>query len=85
MGSRKYPNENEYDSFISRSGGSSNAFTECQYTLYHFDIFPEHLEKVGSDIVSSHFSLDMADLEGIPIPFVLRVLDLIIVPRSDVT
>lgn len=46
MGSSKYPDENEYDSFISASGGSTNAFTECEYTLYHFDILPQHLEKV---------------------------------------
>lgn len=48
MGSSKYPDENEYDSFISKSGGGSNAFTECEYTLYHFDVLPQHLEKVGT-------------------------------------
>ena len=47
MGSAKYPDENEYDSFISQRGGSSNAFTECEYTLYYFDVLPQHLEKVG--------------------------------------
>jgi nardilysin len=28
MGSEKFPDENEYDSFLSKHGGSSNAFTE---------------------------------------------------------
>jgi hypothetical protein len=28
MGSDKFPDENEYDSFLSKHGGSSNAFTE---------------------------------------------------------
>lgn len=28
MGSEKYPDENEYDSFLTKNGGSSNAFTE---------------------------------------------------------
>jgi len=28
MGSEKYPDENEYDSFLAKHGGSSNAFTE---------------------------------------------------------
>ena len=46
MGSTKYPDENEYDSFISQRGGSSNAFTECEYTLYYFDVLPQHMEKV---------------------------------------
>lgn len=28
MGSAKYPNENEYDDYLTKHGGSSNAFTE---------------------------------------------------------
>lgn len=28
MGSKKYPDENEYDSYLTKHGGSSNAFTE---------------------------------------------------------
>lgn len=28
MGSKKYPDENEYDSFLTKHGGASNAFTE---------------------------------------------------------
>ena len=28
MGSEKYPDENEYDSFLAKNGGSSNAYTE---------------------------------------------------------
>lgn len=51
MGSSKYPDENEYDSFISKSGGGSNAFTECEYTLYHFDVLPQHLEKVCTHLI----------------------------------
>lgn len=28
MGSKKYPDENDYDDFITKHGGSSNAYTE---------------------------------------------------------
>lgn len=28
MGSAKFPDENDYDSFLSKNGGSSNAYTE---------------------------------------------------------
>lgn len=28
MGSKKFPDENEYDAFLARHGGSSNAYTE---------------------------------------------------------
>eukprot|EP00899_Mesostigma_viride_P003587 jgi/Mesvir1/13229/Mv12754-RA.3 len=43
MGSEKYPDENEYDSFLSMHGGGSNAFTECESTCFHFDISNKHL------------------------------------------
>lgn len=28
MGSKKFPDENEYDSFLAKHGGASNAYTE---------------------------------------------------------
>lgn len=28
MGSKKYPNENEYDQYLQQHGGSSNAYTD---------------------------------------------------------
>lgn len=38
MGSSKFPDENEYDSFLSKHGGSSNAFTDTEQTCYYFDV-----------------------------------------------
>eukprot|EP00249_Psilotum_nudum_P016776 c25983_g1_i2 orf=79-3465(+) len=38
MGSSKFPNENEYDAFLSKHGGSSNAFTETELTCYYFGV-----------------------------------------------
>ncbi|KAG7371853.1 peptidase insulinase family protein [Nitzschia inconspicua] len=43
MGSEKYPEENAYDKFMSKHGGSENAFTEEEHTVYHFEIPQEHL------------------------------------------
>ena len=34
MGSDKYPKENEFSDHISANGGSSNAYTEFEYTNY---------------------------------------------------
>lgn len=34
MGSRKYPNENEFNQLISENGGYSNAYTENEFTNY---------------------------------------------------
>uniref|UniRef100_A0A7S4IA98 Peptidase M16 N-terminal domain-containing protein n=1 Tax=Odontella aurita TaxID=265563 RepID=A0A7S4IA98_9STRA len=43
MGTEKYPTENAYDSFLSRVGGSNNAYTEMEHTLYHFEVPQEKL------------------------------------------
>eukprot|EP00878_Enallax_costatus_P039143 GHUV01044684.1.p1 GENE.GHUV01044684.1~~GHUV01044684.1.p1 ORF type:complete len:210 (+),score=62.21 GHUV01044684.1:129-758(+) len=40
MGSEKFPDENEYDSYLTKHGGASNAFTELEFTNYHFDVAP---------------------------------------------
>uniref|UniRef100_A0A1J3GIJ4 Insulin-degrading enzyme n=1 Tax=Noccaea caerulescens TaxID=107243 RepID=A0A1J3GIJ4_NOCCA len=44
MGSTEFPDENEYDSYVSKHGGSSNAYTEMEHTCYHFEIKREFLQ-----------------------------------------
>ncbi|WP_456415274.1 insulinase family protein [Thiolapillus sp.] len=44
MGTEKYPDVDEYSSFIKRNGGSDNAFTASNMTTYYFDIKAEQLE-----------------------------------------
>ncbi|KAK4779447.1 hypothetical protein SAY87_015553 [Trapa incisa] len=44
MGSTEYPDENEYDSYLSKHGGSSNAYTEAEHTCYHFEVKQEFLK-----------------------------------------
>lgn len=34
----------QYDSYLSKHGGSSNAFTETEYTCYHFEVKREYLK-----------------------------------------
>ncbi|KYN03878.1 Nardilysin [Cyphomyrmex costatus] len=43
MGSEKYPQENDFDAFISKRGGFTNASTECEHTTFYFDIQEKHL------------------------------------------
>ncbi|CAI0401778.1 unnamed protein product [Linum tenue] len=43
MGSSEFPDENEYDSYLSKHGGCSNAYTETEHTCYHFEVKPEFL------------------------------------------
>jgi nardilysin len=55
MGSNKYPEENAYDEFISKHGGSDNAWTEFEHTCYHFEIPQEHL-KGALDMFAQFFT-----------------------------
>ena len=44
MGSEKFPDENDYDAFLTQHNGSSNAFTEEEATTYHFECAPHAFE-----------------------------------------
>ncbi|KAL7034103.1 hypothetical protein ACKWTF_007861 [Chironomus riparius] len=44
LGTKKYPNENEYSSFLSKNSGSSNAATYPDLTKFYFDVMPEKFE-----------------------------------------
>lgn len=45
LGSEKYPNENEFRSFISDNGGFTNALTYADVTKYFFDVAPDKLSE----------------------------------------
>ena len=38
MGSKKYPDENDYEAFLAQQGGCSNAFTSPTSTNYYFQL-----------------------------------------------
>eukprot|EP00252_Welwitschia_mirabilis_P007587 TRINITY_DN19118_c0_g1_i1.p1 TRINITY_DN19118_c0_g1~~TRINITY_DN19118_c0_g1_i1.p1 ORF type:complete len:1100 (+),score=208.89 TRINITY_DN19118_c0_g1_i1:181-3300(+) len=44
MGSSEFPDENEYDSFLSKHGGSSNAYTETEHTCFYFNVNRKYLK-----------------------------------------
>lgn len=43
MGTEKYPEENAFDAFLSKNGGSDNAYTDFEHTVYHLEIPQEGL------------------------------------------
>lgn len=49
MGSAKYPDENGFDAFLKKHGGSDNASTDCERTIFQFDVqrkyFKEALDR----------------------------------------
>uniref|UniRef100_A0A1I8GZV3 Peptidase_M16 domain-containing protein n=1 Tax=Macrostomum lignano TaxID=282301 RepID=A0A1I8GZV3_9PLAT len=43
MGSAKYPDENGFDAFVQECGGSSNAWTDAEQTLFYFSVRQQSL------------------------------------------
>ncbi|MEX1032038.1 MAG: insulinase family protein [Cellvibrionaceae bacterium] len=67
LGTEKYPEANDYQSFISAHGGSHNAYTALEHTNYFFDINSDHLEQ-GLDrfaqfFIAPLFSADYVERE----------------------
>lgn len=60
MGTEKFPDEAEYDEYISKNSGSTNAFTDKQITAYMFDVsnaaFEGALDRFAQFFISPLFS-----------------------------
>ncbi|XP_041356589.1 nardilysin-like [Gigantopelta aegis] len=67
MGSKKYPQENDMDDFLSRHGGESNAWTDCERTTFYFDIqkkyFHQSLDKFANFFISPLMLKNSVDRE----------------------
>ncbi|XP_011312074.1 insulin-degrading enzyme, partial [Fopius arisanus] len=67
LGTEKYPNKNEYTSYLSQHGGASNATTQLDHTTYYFDIIPDKLEgaldRFSQFFLKPLFTESMTDLE----------------------
>jgi len=64
MGSERYPADNHFDRFLSRSSGYSNAETGCEYTNFHFEV-PMAYSLEASDIFSNLFQAPKLAKESI--------------------
>jgi insulysin len=56
MGTKKYPDINDFSDFLHKNGGYSNAFTSPDTTNYHFEINPSALFKAIDRF--AHFFID---------------------------
>jgi insulysin len=67
LGTSKYPAEDEYQSFLAKHGGMSNAFTADNHTCYFFSVAPEHLkgalDRFGQFFISPLFTQSATDRE----------------------
>lgn len=67
MGSEKYPDENGFDAFLKKHGGSDNASTDCERTIFQFDVqrkyFKEALERWAQFFISPLMIQDAIERE----------------------
>uniref|UniRef100_A0A672Q9S4 Nardilysin convertase n=1 Tax=Sinocyclocheilus grahami TaxID=75366 RepID=A0A672Q9S4_SINGR len=67
MGSEKYPSENGFDAFLKKHGGSDNASTDCERTIFQFDVqrkcFKEALDRWAQFFVCPLMIEDAIDRE----------------------
>ncbi|KAI4291690.1 insulysin [Pancytospora philotis] len=55
MGTEKYPGENEFQDFLNRHNGSTNAYTADDFTVYYADIDAAQLREMA-DMFASFFT-----------------------------
>lgn len=55
LGSEKYPDCDEYNNFFSKHGGYNNAWTEDNFTAFHFDISEHKLFYKALDMTTEFF------------------------------
>ena len=67
LGTEKYPDAGDYATFIQQHGGSDNAYTSGEETVYYFDIDRDHLEpaldRFAQFFVAPLFTADLLDRE----------------------
>ena len=67
MGNKKYPKENEYNDYLSKNGGDSNASTDQDFTIFYFDVsneaFEGALDRFAQFFISSTFNESTVDRE----------------------
>ena len=67
MGTKKYPVENDYDDYLQKNGGNSNAFTKEDKTVYYFyvnnDAYEGALDRFSQFFISSKFSENSVEKE----------------------
>jgi len=61
LGTTKYPDENDFETYLSKNGGSTNAFTSMEDTNYYFSVAPMNYDEDVKDGNEINGSLDLED------------------------
>ena len=64
MGSKKYPDENHFNTRLNELGGSSNAYTDTTETVYYFNVYDNGLNEI-LDIFSRFFIDPLFDPDSV--------------------
>ncbi|CAO1415527.1 unnamed protein product [Diamesa serratosioi] len=79
MGSEKYPEENDFMQYIFNEGGSTNAFTTTDFTIYYFNLneeaFVSGMDRLSQFLVAPLLLKDSVDreIESVESEFQMRV------------
>lgn len=49
LGTEKYPTENDFETFVGKNGGSTNAYTDMEDTNYYFSVAPLNNDEMDED------------------------------------
>lgn len=49
LGTEKYPVENDFETFVGKNGGSTNAYTDMEDTNYYFSVAPLDHDDIDDD------------------------------------
>lgn len=76
LGTKKYPNEDEYEGFLTKYGGFCNAYTDMEDTNYYFSVTTQQddpnqtseglkggLDRLAQFFIAPNFDEDMVDRE----------------------
>lgn len=67
LGTKKYPQPDEYREYIDRHGGSHGAFTSLMDTRYYFTVIPDYLpgalDRFAQFFIAPNFDADLVDRE----------------------
>lgn len=67
LGTKKYPDPNEYSKFISEHGGYDNAWTAARNTQYYYNVLPQYLpeslDRFAQFFIAPLFTADLVDRE----------------------
>ena len=69
LGTEKYPKEEEYEDFLGRNGGASNAYTDMEDTNYYFNVSPldhadDNDEEEGNEATTSNGTVESVEEEN---------------------